>query len=49
MIKLAISTGISMSEWLDAGDRAIFTAIELLDDERRRHERHDRDGRQMSG
>lgn len=30
MIALAISTGIPMSEWLDAGDRAIWTAIELL-------------------
>lgn len=48
MVALAINTGIAMSEWLDAGDRAIWTGLELIEEARRETTR-DRGGRQMSG
>lgn len=31
MIELAIATSIPMDVWLEAGDRAIETALEVLD------------------
>jgi hypothetical protein len=31
VIELAVATGIGMSEWEAAGERAIWTAAEILD------------------
>lgn len=39
-----------MQDWLDAGSRAIVTAVLLLDEEQRKADTvEDADGRQMSG
>lgn len=39
MIALAINTGIPMSEWVAAGDRAITTGLALLEESRKEQER----------
>lgn len=47
MIELAIATGIDPAAWLDAGGRAIETALELIEEQRRRDGGEDE--RQLSG
>lgn len=46
MIELALATQIPMSEWASAGERAVFTAIEVLEEQQRKN---GSDGRRYSG
>lgn len=36
MIELAVASGIPMSEWLDLGERAIITGLDVLYEARKR-------------
>jgi hypothetical protein len=45
-VALAVATGIDPGIWADQGWRSIITAVDLL---RKRDEKEDPEGRQMSG